>query len=160
VNRVRFIRWNIRATARGLLPLLAAAWLTAAPAPCAGMGLAGVADSAAEDRQHLDHLASTSPVGADSATHNHGHCPHCPPVGVSEQGAAPSAHTGCDATQGTRDNRVNAPAKWDLKHSLPASLRVSGEASFHPAGVHRALKCVVSPSSRVPLNIRHCVYLI
>jgi hypothetical protein len=158
------IRGKSTAAARVLLALLAVVWLSAAAAPCAGMGFPAavdLTDHVSHDGQHFGRSgqrAASSPAHAHS--HDHGKCPHCPPGGVSEQGASPSTHAGCDETEGIRDNRGNVLAKWDLKHSLPAPSRVSAEPSFHPPRLHRALNHDAPPSARVPLNIRYCIYLI
>ena len=165
VRAVRSIRRNSRVLARVLLPLLAVAWLSAAAAPCAGMGLSSDADlpePVSRDRSHLDHSGqqrASSPAHAHAAMHDHGNCPHCPPGGVSEHGASPS-HAGCDEAEGTRDDRGNVLAKWDLKHSLPVPSRVSAEPSFLPPGLRRTRNQAALPSARVPLNIRYCIYLI
>jgi hypothetical protein len=151
---VESIRRNSRTLARVLLPLLAVAWLSAAAAPCARMGLPPDVD----DRAHADQLRA--PSEAHFAMHDHGDCPHCPPRGVSQQGSAPSAHAACDETEGTRDNRENVLAKWDLKHALPVSSRPSSEPSFRPPGFQCPLNHVLPTAARVPLNIRYCIYLI
>ena len=158
------IRRNGKVLARVLLPLLAVAWLSAAAAPCARMGLpsdADLTDTASHERAHIGHSERRqSPSSPHAALHDHGNCPHCPAGGISEEAASPSTHAGCDETEGARDNRGNVLAKWDLKHSLPVPTRVAAEPSFHPPGLHRALVHTASPSARVPLNIRYCIYQI
>ena len=156
------IRGRDRAAPRVLLALFAVAWLSAAVAPCTGFA-AGIdpADGVSRNGEHLGHSdghPASSP--APGSSHDHGTCPRCLPGAASEQGASPSTHAGCDETEGARADRGNVLAKWDLKHSLPVPTRIAAEPSFHPPGLHRALDQTASPSARVPLNIRYCIYLI
>lgn len=161
-NRPRMfdaLRRRKRAIGRVLLPLLAAVWFTSGASLCFGMSAESVREApAAHDHDHANHAAHHAPAH-ESASHEHGSCPHCPNA-VADAGI-PASHVSCAALDDLADAGAAAKAvKSELPHALTAArIDVAASAPSH-AFVRRPTPLAEPHSSTVPLNVRHCVFLI
>jgi hypothetical protein len=160
---------------RYVAAVFAVAYLAAGIAPCAAAASATAAPGGAPEHarhaQHEQHAPHAHEHGAGSADSHHGHepaampshhedgiesCPHCPLDG----GAAPGQddHSSCAALE----DLTNAAPQ--AKSASAALAPLLGPAAFtlppplaSPVAAppwHRAQR------SSVPLNVRHCVFLI
>jgi len=164
-NPLAYCRRRSRALARALLPILLLGSLGAAGS-CPAME-AAAADEAATDRAaHAGHGDAPS-AGDHSSDHGHdqghdqGHehraCPHCP----AESGGTSGGHALCAAfDEAANSKHASKPGPLDLKLAMPAELHIV-EAIREPlVGRSRpALYHRVFPPS-IPLNLRHCVFVI
>jgi hypothetical protein len=147
-----------RATiAKAALPLLMAVWCGAFASPCLGMVIASGAAAQHAASHHVTSAESPSAHGCAGSMPHDGHCPHCPP-GPGSSGAALSS-AGCDALSNVADDGGQQPSVQPLKHL--AAITVPGPAVM--ASLRRAAwspPFESSAASTVPLNVRHCVFLI
>jgi hypothetical protein len=156
---MHWLRGRNRRIGGALLPMLAAVWLSASASPCFGMAAAG--KSASDERAvvanphaaHVDH-SHAPPQPAPGGGHDHGNCPHCPPSPMS---AATSAeHFGC-ATLAD-----GAPISKAPQPELKAGLHFPGP-DFLSASTPRPRpppRSLDRQQPHVPLNLRHCVFVI
>lgn len=158
VDPMAFCRKRSRGFVRTLLPVLVVGWLGAS-GPCVGMAATAAPEGNAEASAHAAHgRAEPSSRGSAGIEHDHGVCPHCP----SAAGGAPSgAHVRCAAADDVSDSkRAFKPQPPDLKTALPVETRIAAAVpqarveTWRPALYHH----VFPPS--VPLNLRHCVFVI
>jgi hypothetical protein len=104
--------------------------------------------------QHFAPAADPTPAETSAP-----HCPHCPD-GVANPGVAQDGQQRACATVENVDTAPQASAELSLKplHAIAESVH----ALPRPAAVHRASPPREPPHvpTAVPLNIRHCVFLI
>jgi hypothetical protein len=182
-NILARLRRSKAGRARPIVGLFAVAYLSAGLAPCAAASQAtgeadlAVREHAAADESHAGHqsrddAAHSSRVhaghGAIPATHNTAPpaerggdlCPHCPPALEAAAGIAHGTdHSSCAALEGLT-NVAAAHAKDFPAPAVP--LLASAPFTLPPplaSPVAAPLHAVRFPPS-VPLNVRHCVFLI
>ncbi len=160
-----WLRRHARAVLGPVLPVLAVAWIGAA-GPCVAMAAApgdqspGRAGQLLADGEPARHEAGAGGAqAADGASrHSHGACPHCP--GTS--GAASDAHALCATLDDVSDAKRKpfVPVLDAGKAALPLVTvvdPVSGPPST--AALRTDLYRRVFPPA-VPLNLRHCVFIV
>lgn len=168
----------MRAVLGPVLPLLVVSWVGAA-GPCVGM--AAMPDEAqahasppAADRAHGGHAATAMPaeaaghadaaVRADTADpvqsppRSHGTCPHCP----GTRGPTQDAHAKCGAVDDVSDAKrkpfsLGADAH---KAALPGRAFADAVMPRRAGAIQRPVSNVRIPHSTVPLNLRHCVFIL
>lgn len=161
------LRHRRRAVARVLLPLLGAVWLGAPASPCLGMTAAPhdrVGGGAAlHEYSHVhDQTAADGLVEGDQRQGErplpHGACPHC----LVADGSAPmGTHFVCSVLDDVSDGAAQPAAqKWDLKYFLPTFHRILPVAHAPPRRPPDARPTGPPLASPIPLNLRHCVFLI
>jgi hypothetical protein len=164
----RLRRWRAGA-ARYAVAWFAVAYLSAGVAPCAAA--ASAAEAAGGAAAHAQHSQHAHEHGTGSAGAQHGHdaaempshhdggadsCPHCPLDG----GAAPGHddHSSCAALEDLTNAAPQAK-------SAPPALAPPLAAAAFTLPPPLASPLVTPPwrsaqRSSVPLNVRHCVFLI
>ncbi len=170
----RLRRWKAGA-ARYVVASFAAAYLSAGVAPCAaaaskpidngdaavaiGQEHAGAAHSLHGHEGHVSMPATPAPEPAP-AGHGSDHCPHCPSAleGAAEIGHG-SDHSSCAAleelTNVAASHANDAPQQLTTLFAPAAFTLPPPLASPLPAPPSHAVRIPA-----VPLNIRHCVFLI
>lgn len=160
------------------LPLLVVSWVGAA-GPCVGMAATpGEAQTHASQpdtaRVHGGHAAAAmqagaatradAPMHADTANpappppRSHGACPHCP--GTS--GPMQDAHAMCGAVHDVSDAK-RKPFSFGTdayKVALPGRAVVDAATPMRARTIRRPVVNVRIPHSKVPLNLRHCVFIL
>lgn len=168
-NPLAYCRRRSRALARALLPILLLGSLGAAGS-CPAMETAA-ADEAATDRAaHAGHGIAPSASDHSNAHghdqghehgtdqgHEHGACPHCP----AASGGTSGGHTLCAAFDEAANSKyASKPGPLDLKLAPPAELHIVEAVREPLVGCSRpALYHRVFPPP-IPLNLRHCVFVI
>lgn len=152
-----------------VLPAVLIGWIGAA-GPCVGMAAAPAAASGAVE-QHAappahdahghggaGHAAEAAAAGERSGAHAHGACPHCP----GTDGAASDTHALCAAVDDVSDfkRKPAAPGLDLVKAALPAAI---GAGALPAAAASRARRPELYHRAfppAVPLNVRHCVFIV
>jgi len=134
---------------RAVLPLLTAVWFNAAASLCFAM----TAD---------DSPGHAAPSGHQHAPAEHTpdhRCPHCPPS--NDRNDAPGAHLNCSGLDEISTGSAASKAlQWELKHALPTEGFDSSSAVIRQTTAYRAANSAIPRHSTVPLNVRHCVFLL
>jgi hypothetical protein len=162
----RLRRWRTGA-ARYVVAWFAAAYLAAGVAPCAAAAAAG----GAAEHAHAQHVQHSHEHGTGSAGAHHGHdaaampphgdggadsCPHC-----SFAAGTTGAHADHSSCAALEDLTNAAP---QAKSAPPALAPPLGAAAFTlPPPLASPLARPPwrsTPRSSIPLNVRHCVFLI
>jgi hypothetical protein len=115
------------------------------------------------DHSHFAHAAehgASSPHGSADPSH---HCPHCP-LAASMPGYATTAngsHALCAGLGGASDQAQPGVTVLPFKHIAAAPpFEPLASAVLRPPGVARAFLSPALARRSVPLNLRHCVFLI
>jgi hypothetical protein len=141
-----------------LLPALAAS--VASGSTCVAMAGAGqttVAQQAATPPAHAPHSHHvTADHASDAATPSTTPCPHCPLM----SGAANAAAANCTLAATQADVAASAFASFADLVQAPPPLWISPSAGAIPPLIGRPPSFTAPPPSRLPLSIRHCVWLI
>ncbi|HUF71661.1 MAG TPA: hypothetical protein VMR74_02060 [Gammaproteobacteria bacterium] len=161
-NPLAYCRQRSRVLARALLPILFLGSLGAA-GTCPAMAGAAADGAAADLVAHAGH--GDAPSAGDHSSdhghdpgHDHGACPHCP----TESGSGASGgHALCAAfDEAANSKHASKPGPPDLKLAPPAELQIVA-AMREPLVESRRLALYhrLFPPS-IPLNLRHCVFVI
>lgn len=153
---MKILRTRMRRLCKGLVPLLALAYLSAFAVPCVGMVTHDMSPEQAEHEMHQAHAAGMAHEQTGSRDDS---CPHC--IGGEHSEQSSGAHISCDASESYTDTqRAKTPLNWDAKFLASALTTIFDTADLHGPPIHSAH---VSPDSPVPqraLNLRYCVFLI
>jgi hypothetical protein len=163
-----------------VLAFFAVASVAAGAAPCFSMGAAANAASPAHHASHSDsmpaghampasdhdhshaaaHDASTPTDGSPDSPSSPGDCPHCPLAASMPGHAAATTHSVCAAADDTSDFAQPGASSLLPKYAAPALMyELPPLRPDRPPG-SRTSRVLVPSSSSVPLNLRHCVFLI
>ena len=152
-NRLlKSLRRRRRAVLAALLPWLTAAWLTAFAAPCFAMPAAATATHAGHSHLIAGHVHESANLAG------HVHCLHCPPA-VTHSSDDPSAHARCAAQDSV--GTVGAPVKApELPKVSPIIVPTLPSPPVPFAADYVRISAIARPPPSVPLNLRHCVFII
>jgi len=156
---VRLRRWK-RGAARYVIGSFAVAYLSAGVAPCAMAATRATHDMHATSLEHVGvahehhaHGVGVAHEGAPApADHGRAHCPHCPP-GTNGDDAA------CFALEGL-SNVAASHAKDAPQPVTPALVAAVFTLPPVPAPPWPPPPLRVARVTSVPLNVRHCIFLI
>jgi hypothetical protein len=170
------LRKRKRTVAGVILPLVATVWFSASASACLGMAVEGLDlapdGAAAHAHDHSDHQQSHAgdPPGTHSVseTHDHGQsspshgpCPHCVGSSNGSSSVPTEAHGNCSVLEGVSASTVQPSVqKWELTHFLSAVQPVPFAAHAPPRRVPTSLHSAPTLDSPIPINLRHCVFLI
>jgi hypothetical protein len=169
----RLRRWKAGA-ARYVVASFAAAYLSAGVAPCAAAASQPVDDGSAvaigqqhSDGAHSQHgheghgrMPATHQTAPALAEHGSEHCPHCPPA---LEGAAAIAHGNDHSSCAALADLTNVAASHAKDAPQPLMPLFAPAAFTLPPPLASPLAASPSRAVRiptVPLNVRHCVFLI
>ena len=157
---VRLRRWK-RGAARYVIGSFAGCYLSAGVAPCAMATTRATHDTHAASPEHAGVAHEHHAHGVGVATHesvpapadlDRAHCPHCPP-GTNGHDA------GCFALEGLTN--VAASHAKDASQSVTQALVAAVFAPLPlPAAPWPPPPLRVARVTSVPLNVRHCIFLI
>jgi hypothetical protein len=165
VNVLQWLRRRKAGISSLLCPALATVWFSASASLCFGMAATIDASAATGSDHALDGHAHAEHPGGQQHTpappphepqHGHGGCPHCPPS-PTQHGAMPSAHVKCGTLADSTP--VSKEGQPDLK-GAPHALAFYRAAAFPVAIPQRTSHSHDYHPLDVPLNLRHCVFLI
>lgn len=157
---VRLRRWR-RGAARYVIGVFAVAYLSAGVAPCAMAATRATHDMHVTSHEHLGVAHEHHAHGVGVATHesvpapaDHGseHCPHCPPGTHGDD-------TACFALEGLT-NVAASHAKDASQPVTPALVAAVFTLPPVPAAPWPPPPLRVARVTSVPLNVRHCIFLI
>jgi hypothetical protein len=179
----RLRRFKSRGAAH-VITTFAVAYLLAGVAPCAAASSGAFAGTAiiaeqAEVSQHRHAQHESHDVGAH-AQHGHGdgglaaphvpapsehggdHCPHCP---AAVEGASAAGHGGDHRSCAALEDLTNAAASHAKDAPQPSAVLIVAAPFTQPPPLASPLLAqppVIAAirASNVPLNVRHCVFLI
>lgn len=144
------------------MPVLAAAWVAAAAAPCAAMtsGAHPASEAASEvDPAHAHHTMSGSDAQRPASAHARPDCPHCGPLSSDHAPDDAARHALCASADAAVAKDATAKlAKRDLVAGLP---EIGPPMPSRPVlqladGWRRSADPPASPLAR---HLRFCVFL-
>jgi hypothetical protein len=157
------LRRRRRAVVCALLPAFA---LSAISTPACAAMLAAAAGASAQIHEHAPHQHA---AGHSAHEHAAAHadepaapaappCPHCPLESV----AANAGHASCTAVDGQDDGDIAQPSSTGdrLPQLLLPSWLLPAARAAPPSFAAIAHACPPPVRASIPLNLRHCVFLI
>jgi hypothetical protein len=158
VNVMHWLRGRNRPIGGALLPVLAAVWLSASTSHCFGMAAASDEHSvtAHHPAGHAEH-SQTPLQQAPGGDHDHGKCPHCPPSPTSLAGRS-AEHIGCATlVDGAPISKAPQPEFKGGPQFLAPEFVSEATSRPPPRPPPRSFD---HRQPDIPLNLRHCVFLI
>ncbi|HSG64850.1 MAG TPA: hypothetical protein VLD39_07610 [Gammaproteobacteria bacterium] len=145
-----------RPVIRVLAPLLAAAWISTAAAPCMAMTSDGQGGQAA-DVAHAHHAVALSDTRRAGAEHAGPGCPHCGPSSSHDGDGATHARCASGGTAVVKD----AGAKLAKRDLAVGSLDIRLDGSSLPVAYFTESPSPGSdpPWPSLPRHLRFCVFL-
>ena len=183
INWLGVLRRRRSGLGRFVLAFFAVATVTMTGAPCFAMAAgAHVAPAVHDDGMHTgmtmvahDHShfahehSASSPHGSADPSLPHGsadpahQCPHCPLAAPMSgyTATASGSHAACAGLAGASDQAQAGVTVLPFKHIAAAPLfEPPASTVLRPPGVVRAFLPPALARPSVPLNVRHCVFLI
>lgn len=175
INWLGVLRRQRSGLGRFVLAFFAVATVTMTGAPCFAMAAGAQVSPAmhhegmhagmtmvAHDHSHFAHASehgASSPHGSPDPSHQ---CPHCPLAApMSGYTTTSGSHAVCAGLGGASDQAQAGVTMPPFKHIAAApQFEPAASAVLRPPGTARAFVPPALARPSVPLNVRHCVFLI